>query len=274
MSTFELRRVIWKTAVVSVVGGLYGVFSINFALFTGIYAESPPPYLGNPFIFQSISYCNAGRLVVCPPLADNSYFIAAVDFLIFFGLCFGVVFAALYKLRFNVALKPGFLGRNSVLISIFLVVLTLVFLSATASASSGASLTEPHWPTPSGVEVFPLNFTLYSGTGSDISRQGSAHMDLTLANYHWTAANVSFIISLGNGLSNHSTNPVSFFECPLPAKCKHFGSVMVPAYSSLNLTSSTSALYFGIPVVKGEYYSISINMTGEGLVSFDNERAL
>jgi len=271
--SFGVKSILWKSAALAAVAGLYGIANVNESFFA-VYAEVPPPLLGNPFVYQTLPNCDAGQYVVCPPLVQNNVLLAAIDFFVFFAVCFAVVFPILYKSRFHSTFKNGIVKRNSIAVTFLVIILILVSLTTLGSTIQGASLVEPHWPTPSGVEVYPLSYTLYSGSATNPSTQGTAHMDLTLANYHWTPVNASFSISLARGLTNHSTNTVGIYQCPTPSTCMPVSSVTVPPYSSLNLTSASTSLYFGTAVQKGEYYSIQVNMTGGGLVSFNTEAAL
>jgi hypothetical protein len=274
MLAFAFKSVLWKSIALAAVGGLYGIVDVNIP-FYAIYAEAPPPLLGNPFVYQIFSNCNTGPYAVCPPLVHNDLLLVAIDFLAFFSLCFAVAFLILYKLRFSSALKKGVLGRNSVTITIFVILLAVISLTAFGSVSQGASLVEPHWQTPSGVEVYPLNYTLYSGSATNSSDKGTAHLDIDLANYYWTPLNASFSISVGRGSSNNdiTLNAVEVYQCPTPSSCRQVSSIMIPPYSSLNLTSSNNSLYLGMPIQKGALYSIQINMIANGIISQDTEVA-
>jgi len=259
--THDFLTSIWKSTIVAAAVGVYGLVSINQQLL-GLSMEPLPPFLGNPDVFQSFATCNGGPFVVCPPLVTNSYSIAATDYLILFGICFVILLPLFYKLRLYSDTNSGFLSRNVLVILLLIIVLIPVYVSASDSVTAGASFTKMRWCPMSYVIV--LNSTLYSGNATNDSEQGTAHLDLILANGYCTSINYSFSLSLVQGLDeNLSTNLVPFFQCSTSTDCSQVSSVTIPPYSLLNLTGTATALYFGKPVERGEYYVIRIITMGE-----------
>ena len=187
-------RIMPWSILIGLIGGIFGLVALDLPLFA-VYMESPPPLLGQPVGYQMLPTCNYGPYSVCPPNVSNNIALASLDFVICFAIAF---FAALVILRaFLPRLVSRSVWRRNALPAVLLVItLLVVSFAAAGSVAQGASLSQPHWPTPSGVEVFPLNMTIYSGTASSPTFQGTAHMTLILANYHWTDLNISISVSV------------------------------------------------------------------------------
>jgi hypothetical protein len=248
------RMLMWSL-LVGLVAGLFGV-SAPTALF-GVYMETPPPLLGQPFSYQTIQSCSK---LVCAPVALNSPALALADYAIYFAVGFLVTFA--FGIIFVASHKPrSWFGRNVVPLALFIIAVLVVAVAAGGSVANGASLTQPHWPTPSGVEVYALtNVTLYSGTATTASLQGTAHLDITFINYYWNGESIPANITLtaGNG-----TVISSVYRCPTPSSCTPLTTIEIPnAYSTMTFDQQTTAFYFGAAVVKGQSYSLAINMPG------------
>ena len=262
-------RIMFWSILIGLIGGVFGLVALNLPLFA-VYMEPPPPLLGQPIGYQVLPTCNFGPYSVCPPNVSNNIALASLDFVICFAIAF---FVALVILR---AFLPRLVStsvwkRNALPAVLLVITLLVVSFAASGSVAQGASLTQPHWPTPSGVEVFPLNMTIYSGTASSPTLQGTAHMTLILTNYHWTDLNVSISVSV-TGLN--ITQPISIYQCSSPVSCHTFSTVIVPPYTAFGLDSSTTALYFGNQIEKGAEYHFELNMIGEGLISQGNLTAI
>jgi len=245
---------VWST-LVGLVSGLFGV-SAPTALY-GLYLEPPPPLLGQPFGYQTIQTCSS---LVCAPVALNNVPLAVADYAICFAVGFLVTFAV--EIFFVARHKQqGRLGRNAVPLAFFIVAVLVVALTAGGSFANGASLTQPHWPTPSGVEVIALNnVTLYSGTATTASLQGSAHLGITFVNYYWKSESLPANITLA---TTNGTVISSVYQCPSPSSCNPLTTIEIPnPYSTMTFDQPTTAFYFGSVITKGEGYSIAITTPG------------
>ena len=114
-----------------------------------------------------------------------------------------------------------------------------------------------------GAPVYPLNVTVYSGRASTSTSQGTARMTLILANYDGN--DLSEPISVYIVGPNITTNPVLIFQCPNTNNCHVVTEIRIPSYTALRLSSTTTALYFGIQIQKGTPYRCYVNMTSEGI---------
>lgn len=262
------RATVWSI-LIAAIGGVFGLVALDFPLF-GMYMETPPPLLGQPIGYQTIPNCNAGPFSVCVPFVHNSILIASIDFIICFGVTLIIAYGILRGFASHFS-SSNILKRNSLPALLSLIALLVVSSSAAGSVMSGASLAVPHWPTPSGVEVYPLNMAIYSGSSSTPSSQGTARMTLILANYYWTDLNISIAVSISG---SNISQPVSVYQCINPTSCKTFSSINVPPYTALGLNSTKTALYLGIQVEKGANYHYQLNLTGEGLISNGDLTAL
>ena len=243
------RTLAWSL-LVGLVAGLFGVFAPT-ALF-GTYMEPPPPLLGQPFGYQTIQAC--GKLV-CAPVALNNLALALADYAVFFAVGFLVTLAAetIFEVRGRQRVR---FGRDLVPLAFFVIALLVVTLTAGGSIASGASFTQPHWSTPSGVEVYIVpNATLYSGTATMASIQGAAHLDISLVNYYWKSESMPAKITLTTG---NGTEISSVYQCPSRSSCIPLGMIEVKPYSITNFDQPTTAFYFGSAVVKGQNYSLVV----------------
>ena len=253
------RALIWS-ALVGLVAGLFGV-SAPTALF-GTYMEPPPPLLGQPFGYQTIQSCDK---LVCAPVALNNLALALADYAICFAAGFLVTFAV--EIIFVARRMPrSRAGRNSVPLALFIIAVLVVALTAGGSVASGASLTQPHWSTPSGVEVYILpNATLYSGTATTSSFQGAAHLDVSLVNYYWKSESMSVNITLTTG---NGTGISTVYQCQSMSSCTLVTAIEIKPYSITTFDQLTTAFYVGSAVVKGQNYSLVVT-TPEFTMNFD-----
>jgi hypothetical protein len=255
--TVKLRIVLWSTAVAAV-AGLFGVVAQNP---TGMYMETPPPLLGQPFGYQSIRACAA---LICAPVAQNNLPVALADYAVYFAVGFAVALLAQMVLVHRWSSAAGF-GRNLVPASFLICALLIVAGAADQSVAAGASLTQPHWPTPSGVEANPLmNVTLYSGAATTPSLQGTAHLDISFVNYYWQSQNVpiSVTLTMPNG-----SEIASVYQCQNPNSCSQVSSLLLPKpYSEINLNQPTTAFYFGSAIVQGVGYRLAVSVYGGAMI--------
>lgn len=243
-------KVLTWSVLVGLVAGLFGV-SAPTALF-GTYMEPPPPLLGQPFGYQAIQAC--GKLV-CAPVALNNLALALADYAIFFMVGFWVTFAAETIFGARGKQRSRF-RRNLGPLTFFIIALLIVALTAGGSIASGASLTQPHWSTPSGVEVYILpNATLYSGTATTASLQGAAHLDISLVNYYWKSESMPANITLTNG---NGTEISSVYQCQSASSCTPLTTIEIKPYSITTFDLPTTAFYFGSAVAKGQNYSLVV----------------
>ena len=227
--------------------------------------EAPPPLLGQPFGYQTLVTCNGGPNFVCPPEVQNNLATASMDFVICFSVAFAASFAILLGLRSRLASRSS-LGRNALPATLLLITIVAVSLTGFGSVASGSSLVQPHWPTPSGVEVFPSDITIYSGSASTPYTQGTARMTLILENYYWTSLNASVLLTL-TGPNLESQTNVTIYQCPSPSSCLVVSGITIPRYYALSLNATTTALYLGIQIEKGQTYQYELTMVGDGLTA-------
>ncbi len=257
MST-RLRIVLWSTAVAAV-AGTFGVVAQNP---TGMYMEPPPPLLGQPFGYQTIRTCTA---LVCAPVAQNDLPVALADYAVYFAVGFAIALLAQMVLATRWSSSGGF-GRNLVPASFLVAALLVVAAAAGSSGAAGASLSQPHWSTPSGIEVYPLmNVTLYSGTASTPSLQGTAHLDISFVNYYWQSLSVplSVTLEMPNGIEI-----TAVYQCQTQNSCSQVSTVLLPdPYSELTLNQPSTAFYFGSAIVNGTGYRLAVSVFGGAMVA-------
>jgi hypothetical protein len=258
----QKRILIWS-AVIAVMGGIFGLVALDYWPF-GMFMEVPPPFLGQPIPYQSLVYCNQA---VCPPLVVTNYVIAAIDYFLCFVLTFVVAFSIQKALVIVPSHSQGVIKRN--IVPVVLIVITLLATSSAAwlSFSSGASFTEPHWSTPSGMTFNLDNITLFSGPATTPSSEG-AHFDMSLVNYHWT--DQYLIVSFVNlkALPNGAVIYPAVYQCQSPSSCEQNSTVDLAPYSIRNIS-----FYLGSPVQRGVEYSYNfsiVSQLGTSIMSFDN----
>lgn len=259
---------LWACAIASILG-FFGITATNISF--GVYSIAPAPLLGNPVTYQTIPNCNK-PLGVCPPYVQNNIGIASLDFAIWFIIAFFVTFGILFICYRYLFTRTSMRKRTilpATLLIIALLVATLPF--TLPSTGTSASLTLPRYQMSGGAPVHPLNVTIYSGTLSSTSSQGTAHMTLILANFDGRDLNESLSVYLV-GPNITAKNPASIFQCSNSATCHSVTSITVPFYTALELNGTTTALYFGIE--KGGNYRYDVNMTSEGIVTSGNVTAL
>ena len=246
----ELPRALSWSALVGLVAGLFGV-SAPTALF-GLYMEPPPPLLGQPFGYQTIQACSK---LVCAPVALNNPALALADYATYFAVGFLATFAA--EIVFVASRRQrGWFGRHLAPIFFTLAVL-VVAVAAGGSFASGASFTQPHWPSPSGVEFYALmNVTLHSGTATAAPLQGTAHLDITFVNNYWKSESIPANVTLA---TTNGTVASSAYLCVNPSSCSPLTAIEIPKpYSTITFDQPSTAFYFGSAVVKGQTYRIVI----------------
>lgn len=243
------KVLVWSL-LVGLVAGLFGV-SAPTALI-GTYMETPPPFLGQPYSYQTLQSCSK---LVCTPVALNNTALALEDYAIYFAVGFLVTLAAQIVFGTRRKQRRSWFGRNLVPASLFIVAALVVAVAAGGSVASGASFTQPHWPTPSGVEVYALNnATIYSGTATTASVQGTAHLDITFVNYYWKSesfpANITITAANGTVIS-------SVYQCQTPTSCSPLKTIEIPRpYSAFTFDQPTNAFYFGSDIVRGQDYRL------------------
>lgn len=258
------RALVWSM-LVGLVAGLFGV-SAPTASF-GTYMETPPPLLGQPFGYQTIQDCSK---LVCAPVVLNNLTLALADYAIYFALGFLATFVVEI---ISVARREqrSWFGRNLVPLSFFIIAVLVVAAAAGGSIANGASLTQPHWPTPSGIEVYALsNVTLYSGTATTMSLQGTAHLDITFVNQYWESESIPIEVTLATA---NGTVISSAYQCSNPSSCSTLTTIEIPRpYSTTTFDQPTTAFYFGSAVVKGQDYKLAVALLGTTM-NFDTNVA-
>ena len=252
MANHREFSLVWSI-VVAAFSGLFGLTTLSTAF--GMYMEAPPPLLGFPFVDQTLQTCNAqGQYRVCPPVVINDPGIAIFDFGIFFVIGFAIASMILYASS-GWTSHSSLFKRNIAPVVLLAITILLVSLSVNGAISSGASLTQPHWPTPSGVTFGLGNFTLYSGSATTSSSQG-AHIDLRVMNFHWTNQTIvlSNIVLWSNGTK---FSPVVYL-CKSTTSCEASSNVVMPPY-----TSTVIRYYLGSSIQSGAQYSYNFTITSD-----------
>jgi hypothetical protein len=252
----KLRILLWST-VVAAVAGFLGVAAETS---TGMTMEPVAPLLGQPFGYQTIQTCAA---IVCAPVAQNDLSVALTDYAVYFAVGFAIALLAQMVLAKRWSSRGGF-GRNLVPTSLVICALLIVAGTAALSSEAGASLSQPHWPTPSGTEAVPLgNVTLYSGTASAPSLQGTAHLDISFINYYWQSLSVplSVTLTMPNG-----TEITAVYQCQSPNSCSPVSALPLKPYTEVNLNEPTTAFYFGSAIVNGTGYRLAVGVFGGATV--------
>jgi hypothetical protein len=222
--------------------------------------ELTAPLLGQPFGYQTIRTCAA---IVCAPVAQNNIPVALADYALYFVAGFIVALAAQTILLIRPP-SSSWILRNGVALILLFMVLSIVAGAANSSEAAGASLTQPHWPTLSGTEAVPLgNVTLYSGTASAPSLQGTAHLDISFINYYWQSLSVplSVTLTMPNG-----TEITAVYQCQSPNSCSPVSALPLKPYSEVNLNEPTTAFYFGSAIVNGTGCRLAVGVFGGAMV--------
>ncbi|MGA2875327.1 MAG: hypothetical protein ABSE82_07285 [Nitrososphaerales archaeon] len=254
----RLRIELWSVTVAAVTG-IFGVAALTF---TGMSMEPVAPLLGQPFGYQAIRTCVA---LVCAPMALNDLLVALADYAVCFAVGFVVTLFAQIILAARWSRKDG-IGRNLVPASFLVIALLIVAAAANGSVAAGASLSQPRWPTPSGIEAYPMNnVSLYSGTASTTSFQGTAHLDISFINYYWQGQTVPVSVTL---TTSNGTVISAVYECQSLNSCSQVSALLLPkAYSEFTLNQPTTAFYLGSAIVKGANYTLSVSMFGGAMIT-------
>ncbi len=252
----RLRIMLWSIAVAAVAGA----FGVVAQTFTGVSMEPVAPLLGQPLGYQTIRACAA---IVCAPVAQNNLLVALADYGLYFAVAFAIALLAqmVFARRWSTGKR---FGQKLVPASFLICALLIVAGAADQSTAAGASLSQPHWPTPSGVEADPLgNVTLYSGTASTPSLQGTAHLDISFINYYWQSLSVplSVTLEMPNG-----TEITAVYQCQNPISCSQVSALPLKPYSEVNLNEPTTAFYFGLAIVNGTGYRLAVSVFGGAMV--------
>jgi hypothetical protein len=246
----QWRILLWS----ALIGSVAGAFAlVTLSTIFGMYMEVPPPLLGQPFAYQALQPCNAGLYEVCPPAVINNVALAIFDYASVFLIAFLGAYLTQRALFPITSHYENSIKRNVVPIVLLVIALLFTSLSANQSISSGASLSQPHWPTPSGVSLDLGNISLYSGPATT-SRSAGARMDIRLLNYHWTSQTVT-ISNLRLGYYNETINP-PIYECESVRSCAINSTFVVAPYSS-----TVVPFYLGYPIQKGAEYSYNFTIT-------------
>jgi hypothetical protein len=228
-----------------------------------MYMEPPPPLLGLPITYQTLTPCNPGPLGVCAPMVVNNVSLAFADFATWFVVALAFTFLVLYALSRNSLSSSR--AKYALPLALLIVITIIVSFSAYGSISSGASLAQPHWATPSGVEWYSANSTLYAGPQTTYALQG-AHFDIRILNYHRTDETI--ILSFFQLTSSSGTvfQP-RIYQCQTANSCEINSSNVVPPYSSMSIT-----FYLGAPIQKGMEYSYNFTLASpNGQTDTDSE---
>ncbi|HZW55779.1 MAG TPA: hypothetical protein VFF30_05770 [Nitrososphaerales archaeon] len=247
------RTIFLWSALIGSVAGSFGLVTLNTAF--GMYMEPPPPLLGQPLAYQSLQTCNRVPLEVCPPLVMNDIGLAAMDFTLCFLIAFIGASLILLALASSASHSQSVVKRNVVPIVLFIITILIVSLSLSGSISSGASLTQPHWPTPSGITFGLGNVSLYGGTATTPTSEGGAHVDIRVLNYHWTAQTITLTSILFKSSNGTTINP-TVFQCQSATSCEVNSSFIAAPYSATVLS-----FYLGSPIQKGAQYSCNFSIT-------------
>ena len=251
---------LWSILIASV-AGTFGLTTLNEAF--GMYMEPPPPLLGQPLAHQILEPCNQAPLGVCPPLVVNNIELGMFDFTLCFLIAFIGAYLILLGLASTTSRYENSIKRNVVPIVLLVITLLFVSLSVNESISSGASLSQPHWPTPSGITFSLGNISLYAG-GATTSTSEGAHIDLRILNYHWTPQTItlSFIqLKSSNGTAIYP----SIFECQSASSCETNSSFVVAPYSA-----TVVPFYIGSSIQQEMLYSYNFTISsnlGEWITS-------